>query len=142
MAERIQRQLVALPSYKRWTYFGIGWGFFGLGVLGAFLPVLPTTPLMIVALWAFTKSSERFQHWLYNHAIFGPPLQRWIEYQVIPNNAKMAAIGAMTVSLAYLFIFTTTPIPVLVGTTALMLGAAWYILSKPSDISAVKKKIP
>jgi len=126
--------------YKRWVYFGIGWVFFGLGVLGAFLPVLPTTPLMIVALWAFSKSSERFHNWLYNHPVFGPPLQRWYEYRVIPTIAKMAAVGAMAASLAYLVIFTMLPLPVLVVTGALMLGAVWYILSKPSDLSAARER--
>ena len=84
---------------KRWIYFSIGWLFFGLGVVGAFLPVLPTTPLMIIALWAFSKSSERFETWLYKQRIFGPPLQRWHKYRVISAPAKMASVGAMAASL-------------------------------------------
>ena len=92
----------ANPGPARWVYFGLGWAFFGLGALGALLPVLPTTPLMILALWAFSKSSARFQHWLYRHRVFGPPLQRWHEYRVIPTSAKLAAVGAMAASLGYL----------------------------------------
>ena len=121
---------------KRWIYFAIGWLFFGLGVVGAFLPVLPTTPFMIIALWAFSKSSERFQTWLYNHRIFGPPLQRWHKYRVISAPAKMASIGAMTASLAYLVLFTETPMAVLFATGGLMAFGAWYILTKPSRVPA------
>lgn len=126
--------------YRRWIYLGIGWFFFGLGVLGAFLPVLPTTPLMIIALWAFSQSSERFQNWLYNHRIFGPPLQRWHKYRVISAPAKMAAIGAMTASFAYLVIFTTTPPLMLAVTGGLMLFGAWYVLTKPSRVPASQKE--
>ena len=127
---------------KRWIYFGTGWLFFGLGVVGAFLPVLPTTPLMIIALWAFSKSSERFEAWLYNHRIFGPPLQRWHKYRVIPASAKMASIGAMSASLAYLILFTATPWPVLVATGGLMAFGAWYILTKPSQVPATEDRVP
>jgi len=127
-------------KYRRWIYFGIGWLFFGLGVLGAFLPVLPTTPLMIIALWAFSKSSERFQQWLYHHRVFGPPLQRWSQYRVISLSAKMAALGAMAASLAFLVFFTTAPFPILLVTGGLMLVGACYVLSKPSDVPAAQER--
>ena len=127
---------------KRWIYFSIGWLFFGLGVVGAFLPVLPTTPFMIIALWAFSRSSERFQTWLYNHRIFGPPLQRWHEHRVISASAKMASIGAMAASLAYLVLFTETPMTVLIATGGLMAFGAWYILTKPSQVPAAEDGAP
>lgn len=116
----------------RWAYLALGWTFFGLGFLGAFLPVLPTTPLMILALWAFTRGSARLQHWLYNHPTFGPPLQRWHENRVIPARAKMASVGAMSVSFGYLLIFTDLSPAILVATGALMAYGAWYVLTKPS----------
>ena len=126
--------------YRRWIFLGIGWLFFGLGVLGALVPVLPTTPFMIIALWAFSQSSERFQNWLYNHPVFGPPLQRWHKYRVISATAKMAAIGAMVASITYLVFFTTTSLPVLAATGGLMLIGAWYILTKPSQAPASQKE--
>lgn len=123
---------VTATGTARWIYFALGWLFFGLGVIGAFLPILPTTPFMILALWAFSKSSPRFHDWLYTHRIFGPPLQRWQEHRVIPLIAKIAAVGAMTASLAYLAILTAIPWHYLALTAALMLAGAAYILSKPS----------
>ncbi len=129
-----------ISRHKRWLYLGIGWLFFGLGVAGAFLPVLPTTPLMIVALWAFSNSSERFQNWLYNHRVFGPPLQRWHRFRVISVTAKMAAVGAMAASIAYLIFFTVTPLPVLIATGGLMFVGACYILSKPSVVPATEEE--
>ncbi len=131
-----------IPGYARWAYFALGWLFFGLGVLGAFLPVLPTTPLMIVALWAFSRSSATFQRWLYTHRVFGPPLQLWQQYRVIPPTAKLAAVGAMAASLGYLAAFTAAPLALLIVTGGLMLAAAWYILSRPSRPPATERSAP
>lgn len=116
----------------RGVYFALGWMFFGLGLLGAFLPLLPTTPLMILALWAFARCSPRLHSWLYNHRTFGPPLQRWQEYRVIPVSAKMASIGAMTISFAYLALFRELSPYVLGATGVLMAYGGWYVLTKPS----------
>lgn len=118
----------------RLVYLALGWLFFGLGVVGAFLPVLPTTPFMILSLWAFSNSSEKLRAWLYNHRIFGPSLQRWQEHRVIPARAKMASIGAMSVSLAYLVFFSNLAWPWLAATAALMAWGAIYILTKPGSV--------
>ncbi len=131
-----------VAGFARWIYFGLGWLCFGLGVAGAFLPVLPTTPLMIVALWAFSKSSETFQHWLYTHRLFGPTLQRWQQHRVIPPPAKLAAVGAMAASLGYLATFTSAPAAVLALTAGMMLAVAWYILSRPSRLPAAERSAP
>lgn len=118
----------------RLLYLGLGWLFFGLGVLGAFLPVLPTTPFMILALWAFSNSSERLRAWLYTHRVFGPPLQRWQEHGVISARAKMASVGAMSVSLIYLVFFSGLAWPWLLATAALMGYGAYFVLTKPSSL--------
>jgi len=118
----------------RAVYLALGWLFFGLGFLGAFLPVLPMTPFMILSLWAFSNSSERLRSWLYTHRFFGPPLQRWQEHRVIPVRAKMASIGAMSVSLGYLVFFSDLTWPWLAATGALMAYGAFYILTKPSRV--------
>ena len=89
-------------------FFILGWLLFGLGFVGAFVPVLPTTPLMLLALWCFSRSSDRFHDWLYTHKIFGPPLQQWQEHRVIPLAAKLIAVFFMAASLVYLFVFSVT----------------------------------
>ena len=129
----------ALPAPVRLGYLCVGWIAFSIGVVGAFLPVLPTTLFMIIALWAFSKSSVRFQRWLYHHRVFGPPLQRWHRYRVIPLSAKITALGMMAASLAYLVIFAGASWPVLVATGALMAAGAAYILSKPSQVPAAER---
>lgn len=113
-------------------YFILGWAFFALGAIGVVLPVLPTTPFMILALWAFSKSSDRFYQWLYHHRFFGPPLQKWKEYRVIPLAAKVMSIGFMTASLVYMIIYSPVDLWLQAGIVMIMLYGAWFILTKPS----------
>ena len=116
------------------VYFLLGWCFFGVGAVGALVPGLPTTPFMLLALWAFAKSSRRFHDWLYHHRLFGPPLQQWQAHRVIPLKAKVLALLTMAASLAYLALFTQVS-PWLKGVTAMvMLYGAAFILSKPSRV--------
>lgn len=112
--------------------FILGLLLFGLGCVGVFVPVLPTTPLMLLALWCFARSSQRFHDWLYTHRIFGPPLQQYRKYRVIPVVAKSAALVFMTASLVYLFVFLQTAIWLKVLIASGMALGAWFIMSKPS----------
>jgi uncharacterized membrane protein YbaN (DUF454 family) len=114
------------------VYFFLGWCFFGLGAVGAVVPGLPTVPLMLIALWAFSRSSERFHDWLYGHSLFGPPLQQWRSHRVIPPRAKLLAMVTMTISLAYMLFFTTMSDWMKALVVFFMLAAAIYILSQKS----------
>jgi len=66
-----------------------------LGVIGIFLPVLPTTPFMLLAAACFARSSRRFYNWIMNNRIFGPLIQNWRKYRSIPRRAKWTAIFLM-----------------------------------------------
>ena len=119
----------------RSAYFVLGWCCFGLGAVGAVVPGLPTVPLMLVALWAFSKSSRRFHDWLYTHPYFGPPLQRWQEQGVIPMRAKILAVATMALSVVYLVTISTIDSRLKAGIMLIMLYGAVYILTRPSRIS-------
>ncbi|USG62647.1 YbaN family protein [Sneathiella marina] len=110
----------------------IGWFFVAVGAVGIFLPVLPTTPFLLISLWAFSQSSERFHDWLYNHKIFGPPLQDWSKHGVIPPRAKFVAVGTMAVSAILVITFSSTPWYGLVAMLALMGFGAGFVLTRPS----------
>ena len=116
----------------RSVYIALGWVFVGTGFVGAFLPVLPTTPFMILALWMFSKSSARFHDWLYHHPVFGPSLQRWHQHRVVPPMAKLASVSMMSISFTYLVFWSTVPQWGVILSGGLMAYAAWFILSKPS----------
>lgn len=122
------------PYARRILLLCLGWAFVGLGLLGALLPVLPTTPFMLVALWCFARSSERFHGWLYNHALFGPPLQQWEQHRVIPVRAKVVALTAMTGSIVYVGFFSEAPGWLVAIAGAVIAFGAWFILTKPSRV--------
>ncbi len=117
---------------KRPLMLALGLAFVAIGAVGAFLPVLPTTPFLIVALWFFARSSERLHNWLYYHRLFGPPLQVWDQYRVIPPVAKIASTGSMLASLAYLLFFSDPPLYIIFTMIVLVIWGMWYVLSKPS----------
>ncbi|MBF0094866.1 MAG: YbaN family protein [Alphaproteobacteria bacterium] len=124
-------------SLHRPLFFVLGLVFVGLGLLGVVLPVLPTTPFMIVALWCFARSSERFHAWLFHHRLFGPPLRKWDQHRVIPVVAKIAAVSGMVASLIYVVLFSSAPWQGMAAMASFMAVVAWYILSKPSHVPGV-----
>lgn len=102
-----------------------------LGIIGAFVPVLPTTPFLLVALWAFSKSSPRLRNWLYNHARYGKTLREWFDHGVISTRVKIIAIAAMAVSIPTLYLLTESLLMVSIHAPVIILTAV-FILSRPS----------
>lgn len=82
-----------------------GTGCVGLGVLGLFLPVLPTTPFLLVAAACYARASERFYSWLLNNRMFGPTIREWRRYRSIPYRTKLTAIVMMSLTLSSSIVF-------------------------------------
>ncbi|HRD85926.1 MAG TPA: YbaN family protein, partial [Rubrivivax sp.] len=76
---------------KRHFYLVSGWASLGLGALGAFLPLLPTVPFVILAAFCFARGSARVERWLLDHPRFGPMVRDWRERRAIPRRAKRLA---------------------------------------------------
>ncbi len=116
---------------KRILLLIIGWICVALGGVGVVLPLLPTTPFLLIAVWAFSRSSKRLSDWLYGHARFGPLLIDWDAYRVIPLWAKCLATVMMSASLTYVWFVVQPPLLAWLAAAAVCLLAAVYIWRKP-----------
>ncbi len=120
-----------LPGcWTRRVLLGFGCFNVGLGVIGVVVPGMPTTVFLIVALWAFSKSSERFRLWLWNHEKFGPPLRAWHEHRVIPLRAKILAAVMMALSFVFVLFFVAESWILPAAMAAVMIPAALYIITR------------
>ncbi|UWU18752.1 YbaN family protein (plasmid) [Rhizobium sullae] len=108
-----------------------GWGFVTIGVVGIFVPLLPTTPFLIVAAAIFSRSSPRFEGWLLAHPRFGEPLQTWRHQGAIRRRHKFVACVSMACSFAILLVFFTLPAVAIIVAGVLMATAAVYVASRP-----------
>ncbi len=103
-----------------------------LGILGIFLPLLPTTPFLLLSAACFARSSERFYQWLMNHPRLGPPIRDWRERRVIRLSAKILAT-VMVMPGAYLFwVREGFPLAVKAGFSLFLALLLLFIWTKPS----------
>lgn len=92
-----------IPAYRnplvRYLLLAVGWLSVALGVIGIFVPVLPTTPFLLLAAACFARSSRRFYDWLVMHPRLGPWFRDYLEGNGIPLKGKVYAIGTMWLSI-------------------------------------------
>lgn len=88
-------------NMMRYFLIFIGWSAIVLGVLGAVLPVLPTTPFILLAGACFAKSSPRFYQWLLNQAYFAEMITNYQKYKGINRKIKIRAILLMWLSMSF-----------------------------------------
>ncbi|MFS7308881.1 DUF454 family protein [Rahnella inusitata] len=85
---------------KRVLLIILGWICVMLATLGVVLPLLPTTPFLLLAAWCFARSSPRFHHWLLHRSWFGSYLRHWQQHRALPKGAKPKAVALILVTFA------------------------------------------
>jgi uncharacterized membrane protein YbaN (DUF454 family) len=116
----------------RAAWFAAGVAFIGLAVLGAVLPLLPTTIFVILAAGCFARSSPRLEARILAHPRFGPVVRDWRERGAIPPRGKAFAVGGL-LSGTLVFALSAQPgLPLLLAVGAVMALTALWILSRPS----------
>jgi len=111
-----------VKSIKSFFLIAVGSLSLGLGILGIFLPLLPTTPLLLLAAACYIRSSKRLYHWLITNKRFGPYIRNYREGNGIPLKAKVVGVTLLWVSMLFSVIFV---IP-LISVKILLLGIAAY----------------
>ncbi|MBR9871862.1 MAG: DUF454 domain-containing protein [Gammaproteobacteria bacterium] len=102
-----------------------------VAVVGVVLPLLPTTPFVLLAAYFASKGSPAFALWLEGHPRFGPAIEQWRLRRAIPTRAKVLACSMMAVSWSILFLMGF-PVAVLVTSGLCLLGVATYMVTRPS----------
>ncbi len=113
------------------------WNIFGficvaLGVIGIVLPLLPTTPFLLLAAFAFARGSDRFSIWLLGHPVLGPPIKNWRDHRVIPVRAKILAIVFMGAALLISYLLAV-PNYVLGIQALVMIPVSIFLLTRASE---------
>jgi uncharacterized protein len=108
--------------------------FLGLGLLGVVLPVLPTTPFLLLAAGCFAKSSPRLHRWLLGHPVFGPPIRNWEENGAISRGAKRLAVASM-VGVFAASLWLALPWEVLLAQGVLIAVGCSFVLTRPDGPS-------
>ena len=115
-----------------------GWISLATGIVGIFVPLLPTTCFVLLAAWCFARSSPRLHHWLRNHRTFGPIVCSWERDRSVPLRAKYAAVGVTALTCSASALLITKPFvhailaTVVLGVAVLM----WRLPTRRELVSA------
>ncbi|HPT83448.1 MAG TPA: YbaN family protein [Limnochordia bacterium] len=122
-------------ALKKYLFLSLGTLTLGLGVVGIFIPVLPTTPLLLVTALCYLRSSTALYNWLINHKLLGRYLRAYLEQRIVPRRVKMAALGTLWPSLLLsMFLIPLFPVRLLVALIGLAVSA--YILRLREEAAA------
>ena len=105
------------------------------GVVGIFLPLLPTVPFLLLAAACFSRSSERFHSWLVEHDQLGPLVRCYLDNGCIPSRAKWLSIGMILVSVAATFFFFSLPLWLKILLAAIATAVIVYLIRLPVGTS-------
>ena len=115
----------------RFLWLVLGLLFTGLGIIGAFLPVMPTTVFLLIAAFFFARSSPKFYNWLLNNRAFGPLIRDWRAGLGLPLRAKVLAVSLIVVTVGS----SALAVPIVWVKIMLILigmGVSAYLLTRPT----------
>lgn len=105
-----------------------------LGVVGIVVPLLPTTPFLLLAAFCFDRGSPKLHAWLVNHAHLGPIIENWNTHGAVPTSAKIFAVVFMSAVLLA-GVYFTLPLWVLGLQAVIFLAVAIFLLTRPAPPS-------
>ena len=122
-----------LKKSGRIIYLTLGITTTVLAVIGMALPILPTTPFLLLSAYFFSKSSERLHNWLLEHKIFGPIISDWEKYGVVRVKAKIISTVMIISLFSYTLIFVDVEIWIKSLVALSGIGVLTFLLTRPSQ---------
>jgi len=120
----------------------LGLFFLLVGLVGILVPVMPTVPFLLVALWAFGKGHPAWRARLLAHPVYGPPLRTWQEQGAIPRRAKQAAYVGLACSVVICSLVLHERPIVLAMVLAFLGGSALFIALRPEPVAVLARGEP
>ena len=127
MKKKHKRQITS--NLSRWVLIITGSFFTGLGILGIFLPLLPTTPFLLIAAACYIRSSEKFYNWLINNKWLGNYIKNYIEGKGFPLKVKVLSISLLWITIGYSVVFVVHIFLIRVILILIAIGVTIHILS-------------
>ncbi|MCK4397230.1 YbaN family protein [candidate division WOR-3 bacterium] len=127
MKNNNKRQITS--NLSRWVLIITGSFFMGLGILGIFLPLLPTTPFLLIAAACYIRSSEKFYNWLINNKWLGNYIKNYIEGKGVPLKVKVLSISLLWITIGYSVVFIVHIFLIRVILILIAIGVTIHILS-------------
>ncbi len=116
---------------KRFWWKIAGIACVALGVIGILVPLLPTTPFLLLAAFCFDRGSPKLHNWLVSHAHLGPIINDWHNHGAVPTNAKAVAVIFMATALA-IGVYFNLPLYVLAIQAVIFSAVSIFLLTRPS----------
>jgi uncharacterized protein len=117
--------------WNRWLYFITGMLCLGLAFAGAILPVLPCTPFVLLAVYCFSRSSQRMHSWLLRSRVFGPLIADWQTHRAIRRRVRTSSILIILVVVALTFAIVQPPLWLMLVIAGLVSIGLFVILRLP-----------
>ena len=101
MIKKADSNCISSNKFLRFIFIFGGTIFLGLGIIGIFLPILPTTPFLLLAAACYARGSKRFYDWLMNNKLFGNYIKNYYEGKGIPLKVKIFAISLLWITILF-----------------------------------------
>ncbi len=124
----------------RLIWIALGVMSFACAVAGAVLPLLPTTPFLLLSAYAFARSSPRLHGWLIAHPYFGPLIDDWHRYGAISRSTKMVSVAVMAATPLVTWALGA-PLWVLATQVFVLMGAGTFVVTRP-EVSHIRPDTP
>jgi uncharacterized protein len=123
---------IAPNALVRGVWVALGFAFIGLGFIGVVLPLVPTTPFVLLAAYCFARSSPRFYRWLLQHPVFGKLIRDWRAGRGIALRVKVTAVALIVLTIGSSAIFFVSSPPLRALLLAIGVGVTLFLLTRPT----------
>jgi len=120
------------PRWQRVLFFCLGSIFVGLGTIGVVLPLVPTTPFLLLAAACYARSSKRLYNWLLANKIFGSTIRQWQENRSVAYRTKVTAIVLLVLTLGTSIVFFVPLWPVKILLVAIGTWVVQFLVRLPT----------